>query len=283
MEETLNDSLVSVDQEVSNTEPANTEPEIQETDNSKTKDPWNEDFNVEENMPEVEGQEEVSEDTEPADEKPADMPEYITEGLGELDNPLVVKVKGKVYDLKNLDQIRDLVERGFVSTQKMQELAELKRELLSKENPELTNDELDETVNSQEVNKEIERISTEILNSNMADDFRGVLSSIPEADVDMFRNDPRMLDGLRHDVQSGLAGKIMPKVERLMVVDGMSFQEAYVEAGKAVNDSNNRAQTNMDRLSSGGSGSSAVIEAKQKDIWSMSDSEFRALSDTVRQ
>ncbi len=246
------------------------EPTTADTTENQPQDAWSEDFDTadipnEESTP------------KPVDEPEEVQPEYKTEGLGALDTPLVVKRKGKLYDLTDLDQIRDLVERGLDSTVKNQELADMRRELLKEQNPDMTNDQLTQA----DTDNEVEHIAQTIMNSTYADDFKDVITALPQSEVDRFRSDPKLLEGLRVDVASGFAKQIMPQVDRLINVDGMSFEEAYFTAGKALHDKQEVKQSRIDKLTAQPDTNNNV-QVKQQSIWDIPDNEFRSLMDTER-
>ena len=264
MSETLNEPSVEVTETVDTVEPSAEDTGVQV-------DVWDEKFDVTD-MPKEEVQE-----TEPVKEVTEELSEYKVSGLGALDKPLVIKRKGKLYDMTDLDQIRNLVEKGLDSTVKNQELADMRRELLKEQNPDISEQELKQV----DTNNEVERVAQNIMNSSYAEAFQGVVGSLPDSVTEQLRGDPRMLQGLSVDVESGLAMKIMPQVDRLMNVDGMSFKEAYMIAGKSVMDKQEVRTGKLDKLVSQPTTQNNVV-AETKDIWSMSDSEFQGLMDTER-
>ncbi len=265
MEQALNEPQVVETQEV-NTEPATTDIGVQPTG------AWDEDFDTTE-LPTEEPQEEAQ--AEPQ-EKAVDL-NYVTEGLSPLDNPLVVKRKGKLYDLTDMDQIRNLVEKGLDSTIKNQELAELRRELELTKNPDITEQELSQL----DTSAEVEHIAEKIASSNYVEDFKTFIDILPGVVTDQLRGDPQMLEGLRQDVESGLAGKILPGMQRLMDVDNLTFKEAYMKSGSEVMKSKQSRSQAIDKLTAAPTRGS-IPEVKSKDIWDLDDSEYRALMDTER-
>ncbi len=275
MSEILNEPSVEVTETVEAVEPSAENDGVQN-------DPWDEDFDTTE-IP----REETTEVVEPNEETVTnEQPEYITKGLGDLAEPIVVKVNGKIYDIKDKDQIRDLMERGFNATQKLQELAQSKRELLKEKNPDITEQELD----SVDVNNEVEQISSEILNSPNVEEFKNVFAAMPEEALNQFRSNPGMLRGLKVDIDSGFVGHIMPSIQRYMDIDGMGFQEAYMTAGQEYHEGKNQRQqkenkvnANRELLSNAPSNSSAVASSESKDIWEISDSDYKSLMNNVRQ
>ena len=265
MENNLNEPSVSTEIGSSNTEPTVDDTGVQPTD------VWAEDFDTSGEVP--------TEAKESEDEPVVDdvQPEYRTEGLGDLDAPLVVKRKGKLYDLTNLDEIRNLVEKGLDSTIKNQELADLRRELAKEQNPDITDEELSnvDTVN------EIESIAQEISSSSYVDDFKSIVETLPNSVVDQLRSDPKMLRGFSVDMKSGFAQKIMPIADRYMNIDGLSFQEAYMKAGSEVMDKQDVKSDRITKLTSQ-PGTVDNVQVKQKDVWSMSDDEYKSLMSSER-
>ncbi len=263
---TVTDSNVTDVQEVvESTEPVAATEESQ----VNTNDAWSEDFDMD--------SEPTMDTVEAVEPKVEASPEYITEGLGDLDKPIVVKVNGKIYDIKDKDQIRNLMEKGFNATQKLQEVAELRRELEQYKNPEATVEQLDAIGD----NAEIESISQSILNSSYADSFKDSVGELPEGTLNELRTSPRMLKGLSVDFESGLAQKIMPMVGKLMDIESMSFQEAYTTAGRQVMSKQDKVSNSVNKLVAEPRTSNNV-EVKQDGIWDMSDSDFNALMDTER-
>ena len=240
---------------------------------------WDEEFDVNDGEPSEESVESDEPNKEP--ENTDSEPEYITAGLGDLEKPIVIKYKGKKFDITSKDQIRDLMERGMGATQKLQELAEMRKELALKDNPELTDEQLQES----ETNESVERISQEILDSDIADDFKQVLSVLPEQELGKFRTNPKMLQALQHDVASGLAQQLMPEVEKRMALENMSFDEAYMAVGIELMESNGNGQVRDNKarkLGSIPSATTSIMESKPKDIWDLDDKEYKSLMDTER-
>ncbi len=263
MEDTMIDSESTGEQEVVTTEPT--------VDNSENQgDVWAEEFDVND-----EPKEEVVKATEPVEE--STEAEYVTEGLGDLDKPIVIKYKGKTFDIANMDQIRDLMERGMGATQKLQELAEMRKELHKEQNPDMTEQELSNI----DTSVEVESIAQKIANSKYVDAFKGIVETLPDDVTDKLRSDPRMLEGLRVDTESGLAQKIIPLAERYMAIEGLSFMEAYIKGGNEVNQSAKSRSQSIDKLTAVPK-STGNVEVKQKDVWDISDSEFRSLMDSER-
>ncbi len=235
-------------------------------------DVWAEDFNTED-VPAETIDEPVVEPKETTDK----LPDYITQGLGDLDEPIVVKVNGKIYDIKDKDQIRDLMERGFNATQKLQELADLRRELEQTKNPDITEQEL----SNLDTSAKVEQIAEKIASSSYVEDFRSFIDILPGTVTDQLRGDPQMLEGLRQDVESGLANKILPTLQRYMDVDNLTFKEAYMKSGSEVMKSQQSRSQAIDKLTAAPR-TGSVPEVQSKSIWSMSDSEYKSLMDSER-
>jgi len=264
MQDTMIASEAADHQEVQSTEPAVTE-------ENQTQDYWNEDFTPDEPVTDTEPEKEVTE--EAADEKP----DYITEGLGKLDKPMVIKYKGKLYDIDDKDKVRDLMERGMAATSKLQEIAELKKELLKAQHPDASDKELQ----SIDVETEVETIAQSIVNSPIAEDFKGVIAELPEEVATSLRSDPQMLRGLKADVEAGFTQKILPAVNKYMAIEGLDFRSAYVKAGNEVMQSEQQRDTAVTQLTAAPTKTGSV-QMKERDIWDISDDEFRSIMATER-
>jgi len=242
---------------------------------NQTVDYWNEDAPLDEDTPE---EPTVAQEDEQQEESAVDkIPEYITEGLGSLEEPIVIKYKGKIFDIADKDKIRDLMERGMGATVKNQELADMKRDMLKQQNPEMTDTE----ISNIESSTEVEAIAQKITGSSYVDAFKDVITGLPDDITSQLRSDPRMLEGLRVDVESGLATKIMKHADRFMALDGMSFQEAYMKGGKMIADSAKTREDTIAKLTSSPDTNNNVRVEKQ-DVWSMSDADYKALMSTER-
>ena len=261
MEETMMDSATVAEQEVTTTEPESTE-----VAENQPKDYWSEEFDAQAE-PEIESdKDEQPKDAEEDKTTDVDNLEYVTSGLGELDKPIVIKYKGNLYDIKDKDQMRDLMERGMGATKKLQELAEMRKELEKQKNPEISEQELDNL----DVTTEVEAISQKILESNYAEDFKGIVSKLPTDIVERMRKDPKMLEGLRIDTESGLAQKIMSKAQRYMDIDGIGFVEAYKRGGQELMSKQKDVSSRKTKLVSEPRPSNN-IEVKEKSIWDIDD------------
>ncbi len=149
----------------------------------------------------------------------------------ELDKPVLLKHDGNVMEVSNLDELRNLAERGFNATKKFQRLAEDRKAL------EAQLEELGQVPNVEESNdvvNEVEDVADEILSSSYAETFIADMQSMPDEVRDQLSNDPQLLRELSIDYKSGLGSKIMPKVSRAMAVGNLSFRDAYVKVGREI-------------------------------------------------
>ncbi len=152
-----------------------------------------------------------------------------------LDKPILLKYNGEVMTVDSIMDLKNLAERGFNSTQKFQKLAEDRKALEDQIK------ELGQTPNVPEDNSEadeVEAISNDILQSDYAEVFTAQVSTLPDEVKQALATNPRMLEGLSIDYQSGLAEAIMPQVHKLMRINGLSFEAAYSQAGKSYQNNN---------------------------------------------
>ena len=156
-----------------------------------------------------------------------------------LDKPILLKVNGKVFEVDSVNDLKNLAQLGTNSTKKHQQLAENKRELDFMADNNLTIDDLHSLVQNAtgqtpvtrtaEMNDmhSVESIATEIENGPNADAFREVASMLPSNIKTQMRSNPGMMKGFSEDVNSGLAQRVMPGVEKLMILKQMDFMTAY--------------------------------------------------------
>ncbi len=215
---------------------------------------------------------ETTEGDEPEEVKEVDLDQLYADQLDDrdmaLDKPLLIKVNGNTHTIDNVNEMRELMERGLNYTKKMQDLASQRKEL-----EEGINRDVDTSVNAE---VEVETIASDILNSNYADDFKQAVSMLPEGMQSEMRNDASLLQDFYTDVQSGLAQKIMPQVERLMSVNNMSFEQAYFTAGQkydTASQTQQRGQEQKQMLRSQPKPTTSQVST-QKSVNDMSDTEF---------
>jgi len=216
-------------------------------------------------------------DNETVDNEPKDLDVIYRENLGtdkELDEPLVVKVDGKVYELNSLDEIRNLVERGTKVTAKFTKLADDRRAL---EEQLVELGETPRVAEDNPLNERLNAIAGEIEKSSYVDAFVADIDQLDEETKSVIGTNPDMLEGLSIDYESGIAQKVMPMVHKLMKVNGLSFEEAYYRAGAPYRQTKEQSAKveklkaqprNRAKVSSG--------ELGRKGIENLSESEFDA-------
>jgi len=167
-----------------------------------------------------------------------------------LDNPIIIKVKGKTYEVDSINELKNLAELGTSSTQKFQAIAEHRKTIDFMTDNGITKDDLDMIINHRGVEPVIrnddsvaaEDVANEILNSPGAETFQEVAGMLPDDVKQEMASNAQMMAGFNHDVQSGLAQQIMPMAERFMNINGLSFMEAYVKAGDMIMKSGEQPQ-----------------------------------------
>ncbi len=173
------------------------------------------------------------EEVKPEDDEPIDLAVTYKNNLGteaKLDNPVLIKVDGELMEIDSLDEIRNMMERGVGVTKRFQKLSEDRKAL------EEQIKELGQVPNVPEDDPkadEIESISNDILQSEYAKVFTTQIRTLPDDVKQSLATNPEMLKGLAIDYASGLGENIMPQVHRFMSLNGMSFEDAYMKAGKA--------------------------------------------------
>ncbi|RLA62049.1 MAG: hypothetical protein DRQ78_08305 [Epsilonproteobacteria bacterium] len=204
----------------------------------------------------------------------------------QLDNPILLKHKGKVIDISSAKELRDLAERGLGATSKYQEMAEQRKMLdgITSEDIDMlrkfkAGDQtvLNELATPRESNQEneIDTVAQTILDSNYANEFKGLVGNLSATDKTLISTDPRVLRGLQIDFESGTAQKLLPLVERYMAVKGLPFLEAYTTAGKEMF-SGDREKAGA-KLVSQPSATSSVTTTPEQDPWAMDESSFKKI------
>ncbi len=162
----------------------------------------------------------------------------MTDTDAKLDKPIVIKVAGKVYKVDSVAELKNLAELGTNATKKYQSIAKHRNTLDYMEDNGISQEDLDYLVQSRGVApvvrdesvNAVEDIANEILNGSGADAFKEIAAQLPDDVKQAMSNNPQMLAGFNYDVQQGIAGSIMPAVNRYMNVNGMSHQQAYMRA-----------------------------------------------------
>ena len=218
-----------------------------------------------------------------------------------LDKPILLKVKGKILEIDSLQDIRDLAERGTAATQKFQAMAEQRKFIQKLESAGVSEDDIDllrrarmgdQAAAQQLLTKEAgpepvadniiasEQIAQEVLSADYADKFKDTLSLIPEGVRERYAYDPQFMAGLKHDFDAGVAQKVMPLVEKYVMVKGMDFIEAYAKAGQEV--FGNQREEKARSLSAKPNVGSSVKKQEPIDVWAMDDSQWQRLNGSVR-
>ncbi len=185
----------------------------------------------------------TEEPVEELDDEPTTLDDRYASQLGNrdmvLDKPVLIKYNGEVMEVSNLNELRNLAEKGFNSTQKYQKLADDRKKL------EARLLELgDEPEPLDTIQDELDDISNGILSSSYADVFQTQIDRLPKEAINVI-SDPAVLRNLAIDYDNGIGEKIMAEVPRLMAIKGLSFEHAYQTAGNALLKS--REQQELDK------------------------------------
>jgi hypothetical protein len=265
---------------------------------SEGSDVWNdEEFNM--NEPLVPTEKPVEDTVVDADWDGMYKTQIDSESGLALDKPILLKHKGKVLEIKDAKDLRDLAERGLGATSKFQEMAEQRKMLdgITGEDIDLLRRARDgdaeamnqlvskqnvspEEVQKQQYVEQSEQIATEIIGSDYADQFKEALGLFPESQRYEVATNPRFMGGLKQDFDKGIAQKLMPSVQKYMAVDGMEFIEAYARAGKEVLGGGRSKKA--EKLSSAPSASSSVQREEPVDIWEMDSDQFSRIMGSTR-
>ena len=281
-------------------ETANQEQQDVSTDTEQQEiGPWDEAFDVKEamniatNKP-AENNEESKEQDEAEQSSDVNLDELYKQQMADkdakLDKPILVKYKGKVVDIDNVNELKDMAEKAIAATVKLQEAAELRKQFegITPEDLELlrrfkSGDESvvaelatpRETVDT--TADEVNQIATEILSAPYADQFKGFVGTLNPADKQILQTNPQILNGLKIDFENGLAQKIMPLAERKIAINGMDFLAAYTEAGKEVMDKGDTRKKSVDQLTAAPKDTTSVKTHPKEDVWSMDTPTFQKL------
>ena len=223
----------------------------------------------------LDGTEDDSSDDGDSDDAVADTVDDDLESLyatqntsdGKLAEPILVKVNGEVYSMDSIDELRNMAERGHSVTRKFQKLADDRRQLEA-QLKELGQEPQVQDVTADEVNS----VAEGILSSSYAESFKSDMSKLPQDVRSELGSNAQMLSGLGGDYESGLAQKIMPKVTRLMNVQGMSFLDAYKQAGSALQQQTQATESKMQVLKS--QPKQTIQKPSNMSVDGMSDKEF---------
>ncbi len=215
-----------------------------------------------------------ADDVSEAEEVEASLDDlYITQNQSKdatLDKPVLIKINGVTHKIDNVDEMRNLMERGLNHTQKMQELAKQRKEFEADSN---RVDDEPSTVTQDATAVEVDEIANDILNSSYAESFQDDVSTLPSSVRNDLGQNPQMLRGLSIDYQSGLAQKVVPQVAREMAVKGVSFKDAYMSIANKLNQQSQATEASRNTLASQPKQNTNGV-AQSQDVDSMSDKDF---------
>jgi hypothetical protein len=234
------------------------------------------------------------------EDKPVDLNELYKSRIEEnikLDTPILLKNGEAIVDVDNYKDAKDLMERGLDYTKKTQALAQYRDVIGYLEDNGLLDKEvldrvvrgealIEEPIQRQEQDvkaHESELLAQKILESDTAEDFRGVVSQLPDEVKDEMRVNPELMNGIFVDVQNGVAQKLMPLTQKLMAVKGLDFVSAYVEAGNELLVNGKQVNQNTDRLKNvpKSRGNQRKTKYTREDIFDMDDSDFEKYLDKL--
>ncbi len=278
-----------VEQTVDNTEPTvvdNTPTPDAGSDTATEIDVWEESFDVN-------GEPPVDESPEPVKEEPIvqDLNSLYKSQMdnadSKLDKPILIKLHGKVIEIDNINDLKDLTERGLSATKKYQEMSEDRKVIEFMNNNGISMETLNQLIksdgsvpiesnqNSQQ-DMQVQVVVDKISNSAYVDDFKNGVAFLPDNVKGFISDSPELLDGLAGDFESGLAQKVLPIVERTMAIKGLEFIDAYTQAVQSLNAGSKPTEKKINPLSAEPRGNILGVKAEPaKDIWSMSSEEFK--------
>ncbi len=171
----------------------------------------------------------------------------MEDGEAVIGKPILVKINGETTEIANVNDMKNLIEKGLGATKSFQQIAEHKKTLQFMEENNISMDDLNHIVGGtsttddlgqvedNNVNiQEVENVANDILQSEYADDFKSGLEFVPSNIKEQLTNDPALLKDLAADYESGIAQKIIPQVEKLMAIKGLNFFQAYAMAGQSL-------------------------------------------------
>jgi len=250
-------------------------------------DVWSEDFNMDGEAPSEDGAQAV----EKIVEAPIDLDGLYAAQMDSndavLDKPVLMKLNGKVVEIDNVNDMKDLMERGLSATKKFQEMAEDRKTIEFLDNNGLTMEDLSQLIQSRgekpietsqntQQDMQVQQVVDKISNSAYVEDFKSGVAFLPDNIKETIGNSPELLDGLYGDFESGLAQKVMPIVERTMAIKGLDFITAYRQAAESVMGGSKPTPKRINPLTAEPRGNTLGVKAEPKqDVWSMSSDDFK--------
>ncbi len=284
----MEDSIVTSDSGVDNTVD-NTTNDTQVQAEADATDVWSEDYDVD--AMDNNGSDEVADKADHATEDEV-IPVELTEvdykaqndnADAKLDKPILIKLKGKVIEVSNVSEMRNLMELGLGATAKYRDMADDRKTIQFMSDNNIDMDALTSLVNSRgqdvvttdnsQYTIHIDTIAKEIESSNYVDTFRDVASMMPDDVIDIIKTNPNALAGFRNDVSSGrLTATAMHEIDKLTAIKGMSFQDAYVQVTTNTATKNKVADESRNTLTS--QPKNTQVSSAPKSVWDMTDSEY---------
>ncbi len=245
-------------------------------------DVWSEEFNMDGEAP----VEDAPEAVEKVVDEPIDLDGLYSAQMDNkesaLDKPILIKLNGKVTEITNINDMKDLMERGLGSTRKYQEMAEDRKTIEFMNNNGISMEDLTNLATSDgsvpieqapepsAKDTQIQSVVDKISNSAYADQFKQGVAFLPDNVKGFISNSPELLDGLAGDFESGLAQQALPLVEKFMGIKGMEFIPAYTKAVEEVKSPKKNMLNSQPKSGSALSGAS-----RESDVWQMSSDQFR--------
>ena len=263
-----------------------TTPEVDAGSQETTPSAWDEDFDMDAPVP----SEDAPQETDKIVAEPIDLDGLYTSQMEDkesaLDKPILIKLNGKVTEITNINDMKDLMERGLGSTKKYQEMAEDRKVIEFMNNNGISMETLNQLVtsdgsvpiesNNSQQDMQVQQVVDKISNSAYVEEFKSGVSFLPDNVKDTIGNSPELLDGLYGDFESGLAQKVLPIVERTMAIKGLDFITAYVQAAQSLEGGSKPIEKKVNPLTAEPRGNTLGVKAEpQKDIWSMSSDDFK--------
>jgi len=198
-----------------------------------------------------------------------------------LDKPILLKHKGEIIEVNNIHELKNVAERGFSVTKKLQQISEIKDRL----EKQLTEAGLQPDVDSSDVEtndneNEVNDIANRIMNSDYVEDFKSVAIHLPDEIQQEMHTNPRMLEALSVDVANGrVTADLMKQIDRAMLTQDINFQQAYVKVIGSAEESKqakkDTVNSNRNRLQNQPT-STQVVKKATKSPMEMTDEEFDA-------
>jgi len=205
-----------------------------------------------------------------------------------LDKPILIKINGKVTKIDNINDLKNLSERGLSATQKMQGIAEERKRLQFLDDNGITEDDLNsllagkgisEPITQDETAVQVEEVAQTILDSDYASDFKSTADMLPEDIRAEMGKNPKLLNDFYGDIQSGLAQQILPTLAEVMNIKNVSFFEAYGMVGDRLAKDDSGIELKKQTLRSQPKPNSQSLDSNNVDIWSMDDAAFNKYMD----